>query len=97
MESLDFVIDLTENLEKQNIDYFLVALRKNGKGSKADVFYRMSDQQSVVDMCEVLDTLKDDIQEIEKPIKKTPTPKKKKASKKPRRKKRGRPRKDDSE
>lgn len=62
MESLDFVIDLTENLEKQNIDYFLIALRKNHKGSKADVFYRMSDKQSVDNMCHVLDTLKDDIE-----------------------------------
>ena len=62
MESLDFVIDLTENLEKQNIDYFLIALRKNVKGSKADVFYRMSDEQSMTNMCHVLDTLKDDIE-----------------------------------
>lgn len=62
MESLDFVIDITENLEKQNIDYFLVALRKGKNGSKADVFYRMSDEQSVHDMCRVLEDLHDDIE-----------------------------------
>ncbi len=70
MESLDFVIDLTESLEKQNIDYFLVALRKNDEGSKADVFYRMSDERSVKNMCHVLDTIQDDIEieSEEKPV-----------------------------
>lgn len=106
MESLDFVIDLTEKLEKQNIDYFLVALRKNDKHTKADVFYKLSDKQSGISMCKVLDSLPDKIEEdfpkrrnaTNKKQKKRPAKKKspaKKSAKKPSKnapRKRGKPR-----
>ena len=47
MESLDFVYDLTESLEKQNIDYFVIAIRKTKDEAKADVFYKLQDEESM--------------------------------------------------
>lgn len=89
MESLDFVIDITENLEKQNIDYFLIALRKGKGGSKADVFYKMSDEQSVHNMCQVLEDLHEEIDmSNNKWPKNKETTKKKPATRKPNQKRR---------
>jgi hypothetical protein len=47
MESLDFVYDLIESMEKQNMDYFVVAIRKGEEETKADVFYNLEDEESI--------------------------------------------------
>ena len=47
MESLDFVYDLIDGMEKQNMDYFVIAIRKSEEETKADVFYKLEDDESV--------------------------------------------------
>ena len=47
MESLDFVYDLIEGMEEQNMDYFVVAIRKGEEETKADVFYNLEDEDSI--------------------------------------------------
>ena len=49
MESMDFVIELTDKLKKQNIDYFLVTVRKKEKkeDQRGDLFYNFTDEDSV--------------------------------------------------
>jgi hypothetical protein len=47
MESLDFVYDLVEGMERQNMDYFLVAIRKGEEETKADIFYKLEDEDSI--------------------------------------------------
>lgn len=41
MASMDFVYDLMKCLEKDNIDYLLVAVRNGKRKDKADVFYKI--------------------------------------------------------
>jgi hypothetical protein len=47
MESLDFVYDLIEGMERQNMDYFVVAIRKGEEETKADIFYNLEDEDSI--------------------------------------------------
>ena len=47
MESLDFVYDLIDGMEKQNMDYFVIAIRKGEEETKADVFYKLEDDESI--------------------------------------------------
>ena len=47
MESLDFVYDLIEGMEQQNMDYFVIAIRKGEEETKADVFYNLEDEESI--------------------------------------------------
>ena len=47
MESLDFVYDLIDGLEKQNVDYFVLAIRKGENEDKADVFYNLKNEESI--------------------------------------------------
>jgi hypothetical protein len=47
MESLDFVYDLIEGMEEQNMDYFVVAIRKGEEETKADIFYKLEDEDSI--------------------------------------------------
>jgi len=47
MESLDFVYDLVEGMEQQNMDYFVVAIRKGKEETKADIFYKLEDEDSI--------------------------------------------------
>ena len=47
MESLDFVYDLIDGMEKQNVDYFVLAIRKGQDEDKADIFYNMKNEQSI--------------------------------------------------
>ena len=46
MESLDFVYDLIDGMEKQNVDYFVLAIRKGQDEDKADIFYNLKNEQS---------------------------------------------------
>ena len=47
MESLDFVYDLIDGMEKQNVDYFVLAIRKGEDEDKADVFYNLKNEESI--------------------------------------------------
>ena len=47
MESLDFVYDLIDGMEKQNVDYFVLAIRKGQDEDKADIFYHLKNEQSI--------------------------------------------------
>ena len=47
MESLDFVYDLIDGMEKQNVDYFVLAIRKGQNEDKADIFYNLKNEQSI--------------------------------------------------
>ena len=47
MESLDFVYDLIDGMEKQNVDYFVLAIRKGQDEDKADIFYNLKNEQSI--------------------------------------------------
>lgn len=43
MASLDFIFDILEKVETQNIDYFLITVQEDKGGNhKADVFYNFS-------------------------------------------------------
>tara|TARA_Y100000296_G_scaffold62860_1_gene73091 strand:- start:128 stop:457 length:330 start_codon:yes stop_codon:yes gene_type:complete len=53
--SMDFVYDLTEKLEEQEIDYFLVTIRSGQKKDTADVFFRFKDDQSIRSLVRTLD------------------------------------------
>jgi hypothetical protein len=93
---MDFVYDLTEKLQEQNIDYFLVTIRKGEKSNSADVFYKLTDEDSANSLGQVLLKISDQ-EEIEGILNKDANESSK--SKKPK-KARGRPRKkkrDDNE
>ena len=47
MESLDFVYDLIDGMEKQNVDYFVLAIRKGQDEDKADIFYNLKNEKSI--------------------------------------------------
>lgn len=47
MESLDFVYDLVDGMEKQNMQYFVLAIRQGKKEIKADVFYDLGNEESI--------------------------------------------------
>ena len=47
MESLDFVYDLIDGMDKQNMDYFVVAIRKGEEETQAAVFYKLEDDESI--------------------------------------------------
>ena len=52
--SMDFVYDLTEKLEEEEIDYFLITIRSGKKKDIADVFFRLKDEQSVESLIKTL-------------------------------------------
>ena len=58
MGSLDFVYDLVEKMQKQDIDYFLITLRKGKETEMADLFYRFSADESINTFIELLEELK---------------------------------------
>ena len=47
MESLDFVYDLIDGMERQNVDYFVLAIRKGKDEDKADIFYNLKNEESI--------------------------------------------------
>ena len=54
---MDFVYDLTEKLEEQKIDFFLVTVRGGREKDTADVFYSFKNERSVECLLEVLKNL----------------------------------------
>ena len=61
--SMDFVYDLTEKLEEQKIDYFLVTIRSGRKKDTADVFFRFKDDQSIQSLIKTLDNFTESAEE----------------------------------
>lgn len=57
--SLDFVYDLKDKLENCGYDYFIVSIKKSKDNScdKSNVFYRLSDNDSVESLKNVLDRI----------------------------------------
>ena len=57
--SLDFVYDLKDKLENGGYDYFIVSIKKSEDNScdKSNVFYRLSDNDSVESLKNVLDRI----------------------------------------
>jgi len=54
---MDFVYDLTDKLEEQKIDFFLVTIRTGVKSDAADVFYHFKDEASIESLVDVLHKL----------------------------------------
>lgn len=63
MPSLDFIIDLTNKLEKQGTDYLLITINKAKKGSKVDVFFQLKDDSAAMSMVEVLGQVQENLVE----------------------------------
>jgi hypothetical protein len=47
MPSLDYLYDLSDKLKEDNIDYLLIAIRKNKKEEAAEVLFRLTDKDSM--------------------------------------------------
>lgn len=45
MASMDFIYDILNKLEKENIDYLLITLQHGKTNSKADVFYSLNNEE----------------------------------------------------
>ena len=99
---MDFVYDLTEKLQDQRIEYFLVTVRKGKVKDTADVFYYLEDTNESNSLCHAIDNsyfiLKTTTEEDEKrknepiidqskPAKKRAKKQSKKSVRKPRKKK----------
>ena len=98
--SMDFVYDLTEKLEEQKIDHFLITIRHGEKKDCGDVFYNLKGRDSTSTLCRILSEVlpileEEDLERQRNANKSEQKNKPKKSPKKPR----GRPRKkrDDEE
>lgn len=45
MASMDFIYDMLNKFEKENIDYLLITLQHGKTNSKADVFYTLNNEE----------------------------------------------------
>ena len=45
MASMDFIYDILNKFEKENIDYLLITLQHGKTNSKADVFYSLNNEE----------------------------------------------------
>lgn len=45
MASMDYIYDILNKLEKENIDYLLITLQHGKTNSKADVFYSLNNEE----------------------------------------------------
>lgn len=61
MESLDFIMDIAENLKKQKIDFFIVAVRQKEGGDKVDIFQNIERPTSALAVIEVFNKIKAEI------------------------------------
>ena len=55
MESMDFIYDLTEKMQDQNIDYFLVSVRDNKVDDVVDVFFNVNSERTYSILKDVFD------------------------------------------
>lgn len=61
MASLDFVIDLLEKIESQQMGYYLLVSQKEKKGYKFDVFYALNGDYEAENFVEVNEKIVEDI------------------------------------
>jgi len=61
MPSLDYIYDLSEKLEAENMDYMILALREGKKSDKVDVFLNIKKTSSKKAILTVLEELAIDI------------------------------------
>jgi hypothetical protein len=59
MPSLDFIYDITEKLDEEEIEYLVLTIRQGEKQDKVDVFFRISGESE-----RVFETSIDRIKEI---------------------------------
>lgn len=45
MASMDYIYDMLNKFEKENIDYLLITLQHGKTNSKADVFYSLNNEE----------------------------------------------------
>lgn len=45
MASMDYIYDILNKFEKENIDYLLITLQHGKTNSKADVFYSLNNEE----------------------------------------------------
>ena len=57
MPSLDYLEDLKEKLEKDNLDYFIVVISRGAKKNKANVCYKLSKKHTIDTLKRVLHRL----------------------------------------
>ena len=60
---MDFIYDLTDKLDDQNIEYCLCALRSGNEQDKVDVFYNISTPQTRKEMSLVLRQISMDLEQ----------------------------------
>jgi hypothetical protein len=71
MESLDFVIDIAENLKKQKIDYFIIAVRNGKFANKVDIFQSIENPLSAMAILQVINKIKAEFEQGKKKGKKS--------------------------
>ena len=59
MPSLDFIYDITEKLDEEEIEYLVLAIRKGKREDKVDVFFRVKKETE-----EVFNASLDQVKEI---------------------------------
>ena len=57
MPSLDYLEDLKDKLEKDNLDYFMVVISRGDKKNKANVCYKLSKKHTINTLKRVLHRL----------------------------------------
>ena len=66
MPSLDFIYDITEKLDEEEIEYLVLTIRQGDKQDKVDVFFRISGESerifetSIDRIKEIINTRNDD-------------------------------------
>lgn len=53
MASLDFVLDLVEKIESQDIDYYLIVSQKTKTGHRCDIFHNFKEKDSAQAVVEI--------------------------------------------
>ncbi len=82
--SMDFVYDLTEKFQEQEIDYFVVTIRSGDKKNSADIFYHLKDEDSANTLILLLEKLIEDNETFKiSENRDAPNKKKRKSPKKP--------------
>ena len=53
MASLDFVLDLVEKIESQDIDYYLIVAQKTKAGHRCDIFHNFKEKDAAEAVVEI--------------------------------------------
>jgi len=64
MASLDDIYDIIQKLDMTNTEYLFVVIQKGQKRGKADVFFRLTDDQSLAVLKQGLDSFGEEIDKI---------------------------------